>query len=107
MSDQPLAFENVGSVSFPVTGIDELAVTRIQADGGSVTRQAETYFIGLPPGTQRKRIRSETPPEPRMLPKQSHRPSRGTLYKLPSGCVLKLSEHYLSYEGGSEEESED
>ena len=102
MSDPiPLEFENVGTVSFPVAGIDDLAVTRIQADGGSVNRQTETCFIGLPPGTQRKRLASELPPV-HMMHKQSNRASPDILYKLPSGCVLRLSEHYLRYEGDEE-----
>ena len=101
----PLKFENVGTVSFPVTGIDDLAATRIQADGGSVNRQTEVCFISLPAGTQRKRLVSE--PEPgHIIHKQSNRPSPDMLYKLPSGCVLRLSEHYLSYEGDGDEESE-
>lgn len=102
-----LQFENVGTISFPVTEIDDLAVTRIQADGGSVNRQDTSCFIGLPPGTQRKRLVSEPPPE-RIAHKQSNRPSPDTLYKLPSGCVLRLrlSERYLSYEGDSDEEPE-
>ncbi len=104
MSDPiPLEFENVGMVSFPVTGIDDLAATRIQADGGSVNRQTDACFISLPPGTQRKRLVSE--PEPgHIIHKLSNRSSPGMLYKLPSGCVLRLSEHYLSYEGDEENE---
>ena|SRR5437762_335241 len=107
MSDPiPLNFENVGTVSFPVTGIDDLAVTRIQADGGSVTRQTEAYFISLPPGTRRKRLISELEPG-HVIHKLNNRPSSGTLYKLPSGCVLRLSEHYLSYKGEGDKEGEE
>ena len=107
MSDPiPLEFENVGTVSFPATGIDDLAAIRIQVDGGSVNRQTEACFIGLPPGTRRKRLVSE--PEPgHVLQKPNNRPSPAMLYKLPSGCVLRLSGHYLSYEGEGDEESEE
>ena len=102
----PLEFEDVGTVSFPVTGIDDLAVTRIQADGGSVNLQTEVCFIALPPGTRRKRLVSE--PEPgHVIQKPNNRPSPAMLYKLPPGCMLRLSEHYLSYEGEGDEESEE
>jgi hypothetical protein len=84
--------------SFPVTGIDEAAIDLIRAEGGYVNRQPEFCLVGLPPGTQHKHEASEQRNDPLG---RINRPKSAILYKLPSGRILKLHEHYLSLEDGT------
>lgn len=77
----------------PVTTIDERTIQIIKSEGGSIRDHGEFKFVTFPPGTKRaKEKREPRPNEDRFI----HRQKAGMLYRLPSGTILKLSDHELS-----------
>ncbi len=80
---------------FPITDIDQDAISLIRAKGGYVNIQPEFCLVGLPPSTQHKR---EAPEQRNDTFGRINRHKAATLYKLPSDRILRLHEHYLSLE---------
>lgn len=77
----------------PVTEIDARTIQIIKAEGGNVVNHGDFSLVTFPPGTKHKKEQKQARPnEDRFI----HRQKAGTLYRLPSGVILILSNHELS-----------